>query len=75
MGAHLAALLGSEYASGLGTAALLAADVTDTPLIPKDGEIEIAGINLDEDLMQKIQALEDRTSWWQHRLNRVLNHI
>jgi len=75
MGAHLAALIGSEYASGLGTAALLAADVTDTPLIPKDGEIEIAGINLDEDLMQKIQALEDRTSWWQHRLNRVLNHI
>jgi O-succinylbenzoate synthase len=75
MGAHLAALIGSEYASGLGTAALLAADVTDTPLIPKDGEIEIAGINLDEDLMQKIQALEDRTSWWRHRLNRVLNHI
>ena len=75
MGAHLAALLGSEYASGLGTAALLAEDVTGTPLIPKDGEIEIAGINLDEDLLQKIQAREDRTSWWQHRLNRVLNHI
>jgi len=75
MGAHLAALLNSEYASGLATAALLTQDATDTPLIPKDGEIEIAGINLDEDLMQKIQALEDRTSWWQHRLNRVLNHI
>jgi O-succinylbenzoate synthase len=75
MGAHLAALLGSEYASGLGTAALLTQDVTASPLISKDGEIDIAGIKLDEDLLQKIQALEDRTSWWQHRLNRVLNHI
>jgi O-succinylbenzoate synthase len=75
MGAHLAALLNSEYASGLATAALLTQDVTDTPLIPVDGEIEIGRVNPDEDLLYKTQALEDRPIWWQLRLNRVLNQI
>jgi O-succinylbenzoate synthase len=45
MGAHLAALLASEYASGLGTAALLAEDVTDKPLVPVDGTIPVGRIN------------------------------
>jgi len=34
IGVYLAALLDSDYASGLATAALLTEDVTDTPLIP-----------------------------------------
>ena len=75
MGAHLAALLNSEYASGLATAALLTQDVTDTPLIPVDGEIEIGRVNPDEDLLYKTQAIQDRNIWWQRRLNRVLNQI
>jgi len=75
MGAHLAALLNSDYASGLATAALLTQDVTDTPLIPVDGEIEIGRVNSDEDLLYKTQALQDRNIWWQLRLNRVLNQI
>jgi O-succinylbenzoate synthase len=75
MGAHLAALLNSDYASGLATAALLTQDVTDTPLIPVDGEIEIGRVNPDEDLLYKTQALQDRNIWWQLRLNRVLNQI
>ena len=75
MGAHLAALLNSEYASGLATAALLTQDVTDKPLIPVDGEIEIGRVNPDEDLLYKTQALQDRNIWWQLRLNRVLNQI
>jgi O-succinylbenzoate synthase len=75
MGAHLAALLNSEYASGLATAALLTQDVTDAPLIPVDGEIEIGRVNPEEGLLNTTQALEDRTIWWQHRLNRVLNQI
>jgi O-succinylbenzoate synthase len=75
MGAHLAALLNSEYASGLATAALLTQDVTDTPLIPVDGEITVGRVNPNEHLPKKTPGLEDRMLWWQHRLWRALNQL
>ena len=75
MGVHLAALIVSEYASGLATAALLKEDVTSRPLIPQDGKIEIGRIHVDEDLLQDIKGHEDVTVWWQHRLKRVLNNF
>jgi O-succinylbenzoate synthase len=75
MGAHLAALLNSEYASGLATAALLTQDVTDTPLIPVDGEITVGRVNPNEHLLKKTPGLEDRMLWWQHRLWRALNQL
>jgi O-succinylbenzoate synthase len=72
MGAHLAALLNSEYASGLATAALLTQDVTDTPLIPVDGEIVVERIELDEKSVSMHLADEPKTSWWMNRLKSVL---
>jgi len=68
MGAHLAALLNSEYASGLATAALLTEDVTDSPLIPINGEIPVTRITPNKNALTKLQAPEDRTEWWMERL-------
>jgi O-succinylbenzoate synthase len=56
MGAYLAQALDSEYASGLATAALLADDVTDTPLIPVDGQITNNKINVQLNKIDKLQA-------------------
>jgi O-succinylbenzoate synthase len=73
MGAHLAALLNSEYASGLATAALLTQDVTDTPLIPVDGEIEVSRVQLSDYQTQNLLASDTQAAVWTKRLNAVLN--
>jgi O-succinylbenzoate synthase len=71
MGAHLVARLGEqEFDAGLGTAALLAADVTATPLLPRDGVIEVRRVEPDEDLLQRYAASADRRRWWMERLER-----
>ena len=71
MGAHLAAALGSEeYDAGLGTAALLAADVTSSPLLPRDGAIEVRRVEPDEELLERHTASPDRQLWWMRRLAR-----
>ena len=75
MGAHLAALLGSEYASGLGTAALFAEDVTDAPLFPIDGEILVKRIHPIEDCLIKVRALPERAKWWMNRLEHCLQSV
>ena len=72
MGVYLAALLDSDYASGLATAALLTEDVTDTPLIPINGEIPVTRITPNKNALTKLQAPEDRTHWWMERLERCL---
>lgn len=73
MGAYLAAALPElQFDCGLGTAALLAGDLTNEPLKPVDGAIdvrrvEVSGAKLD------IHAAEDhRADWWFDRLERVL---
>jgi O-succinylbenzoate synthase len=75
MGVHLASLLDSEYASGLATAALLTEDVTDTPLIPIDGEIPVTRITPNKNALAKLQAPADRTSWWMERLEHCLKSL
>jgi O-succinylbenzoate synthase len=67
MGAHLAAALPElEYDCGLGTAALLAADVTDDPLVPVDGSIPVRRV----EVTGGNEASPDRTAWWTDRLTR-----
>ena len=71
MGAHLAAALGEqEYDAGLGTAALLQADVTSSPLLPRDGRIDVRRVEPDEDLLERHTASPERQLWWMHRLER-----
>ena len=73
MGAYLAASIpgGLSYDCGLGTAALLSADVTDAPLLPVDGQIDVRRIDVDPALLDRHAASEERTNWWLDRLRRV----
>ncbi|MFZ4117681.1 MAG: O-succinylbenzoate synthase, partial [Rhodoluna sp.] len=71
-GVYLAALLDSDYASGLATAALLTEDVTNTPLIPINGEIPVIRITPNKNALTKLQAPADRAEWWMERLRRIL---
>ncbi|WBU37008.1 o-succinylbenzoate synthase [Homoserinibacter sp. YIM 151385] len=72
MGAHLAAALPElDYDCGLGTAALLAADVTASPLLPVDGAVEVRRVEPDAELLARHTASPERTAWWHERLARV----
>lgn len=71
MGAVLAATLPElEFDCGLGTAALLAADVTDEPLLPVDGAIPVRRVTLSGRLLDEHAASPERTRWWLDRLSR-----
>ena len=71
MGAHLAGTLPTlEFDCGLGTAALLAADVTDASLLPVDGAIPVHRVDVSEELLAKHVATADRTAWWRERIRR-----
>ncbi len=73
MGAHLAASIpgGLSYDCGLGTAALLAADVTDAPLLPSNGAIDVRRITPSPELLERYAATPERTEWWLGRLTRT----
>jgi O-succinylbenzoate synthase len=72
MGAYLSASLPFiDYDFGLGTAALLAADVTDAPLVPVDGQIDVRRIDVSDALLDRYAAGPDRTQWWLDRLTRT----
>jgi O-succinylbenzoate synthase len=71
MGAWLAASVPQlDYDCGLGTASLLAADVTRGPLVVGDGSIDVRRVELDEDLLTRHQAERERERWWLARLER-----
>ncbi|WP_423919055.1 o-succinylbenzoate synthase [Frigoribacterium sp. 2-23] len=69
MGAYLAASIpGLAHDCGLGTAALLAADVTPEPLLPVDGGVDVRRVDVDVDLLREHAATDDRRAWWLDRL-------
>lgn len=71
MGATLAAALPTlEFDCGLGTAALFAADVTDSPLLPVDGRIPVGRVVPSEELLARHAAPESRREWWLARIER-----
>ena len=71
MGAQLAASVASlEYDCGLGTASLLAADVTRAPLLPDGGSIAVRRVLPDPGLLDRYAADPERTDWWIERLGR-----
>ena len=72
MGAALAASVPDlEYDCGLGTASLLAADVTRAPLLPRDGAIPVHRVRPDPELLDRHAASPERTEWWLERLGRA----
>jgi O-succinylbenzoate synthase len=71
MGLQLAAAIPElDYDCGLGTASLLAADVTDEPLIVSDGQLEVRRPAATEHLLDTHRASPERTAWWTARLTR-----
>ncbi|MBG6056704.1 O-succinylbenzoate synthase [Cryobacterium sp. MP_M5] len=71
MGAHLAAAIpGLDYDCGLGTASLLAADVTREPILPVGGSIPVRRGTPDPDLLDRYAASAERRDWWLARLER-----
>jgi O-succinylbenzoate synthase len=76
MGLALAAALPQlEYDCGLATAALLAADVTDDPLIPVDGMLPVRRAVPSAALLDRHAASADRTAWWMGRLERCYRSL
>lgn len=65
-----AALPDHDLDHGLGTAALLAADVTAHPLLPVDGAVPVREIAADDALLRRYAAPPERTAWWLARLAR-----
>ncbi|WP_432486989.1 o-succinylbenzoate synthase [Kineococcus sp. SYSU DK018] len=63
-----AALPELPFACGLGTGALLTADVTAEPLLPVDGALPVGPARADEDLLERYRAPADREAWWRERL-------
>jgi len=71
MGAWLAASVPAlDYDCGLGTASLLAADVTTRPVRATDGAIGVERVELDAALLAQHAASADRDAWWRARLAR-----
>ena len=73
MGVHLAALLNSDYVSGLATAALLKSDITNESLVPVDGSIAVGRVQVSDQELHTSTAEESRQTWWTMRLTRCLN--
>ena len=62
-----------KYDCGLATAALLEADVTNTPLLAVDGQIQIRTVEPNEELLERFAAPQDRRDWWLQRIERCLD--
>ena len=76
MGAHLAAALPDlRFDCGLGTATLLAGDVTRQPLVPVDGLIDVRRVEIDQQKLDIFEAEDHRIDWWVDRLDRAFKHL
>lgn len=66
-----AALPELPYACGLGTHALLADDVTDNPLVPVDGYLDVRRVDVDDAAWARVAADQQTEMHWQSRLAAV----
>lgn len=69
-GLELAASLPTlDYSCGLATGQLLSADVADLPII--NGQLAVATVSPDEDLLAKYAVPVERLTWWKERTERA----
>jgi O-succinylbenzoate synthase len=66
-----AALPELDFACGLGTGALLTADVVDDPLLPVDGWLPVLRTAPEPTRWEGLSADPERAAWWEARLARV----
>jgi O-succinylbenzoate synthase len=71
--AFAAALPALEFDCGLGTAALFAADVTETPLLPVDGALPVRRMRPDPEALAALAVTPDRAEWWRERIARCFD--
>jgi O-succinylbenzoate synthase len=72
MGAYLAASIPAlDFDCGLGTAALLATDVTEDPLRPENGAIPVRRVTPAGSLLAETAVSDDRFQWWTERIVRT----
>jgi o-succinylbenzoate synthase len=75
-GVALAAALPSlGYACGLGTVALLAADVAVSPLVPVAGALAVRQVAVDPERLEQLAAPPDRADWWRARVMACADHL
>lgn len=65
-----AALPELPFACGLGTVALMAADVAAEPMVAVDGGIRVRDVTADPELLARYAAPIERRDWWLDRLRR-----
>ena len=70
-----AALPELDHACGLGTGALLDADVTRHPLLPASGELAVRRVEPDAELLAEHAAPAERVEWWRDRITAALGHL
>lgn len=71
-GLRLAATLPSlSYACGLGTGALLSADIATLPII--DGAMHVTSVAPDQALIERYSISPDRLDWWRTRIRETWN--
>lgn len=71
-GVALAAALPTlEHACGLATVALFTDDVTRSGLIPVDGALPVLVPEVDDSLLDLLEAPPDRVAWWTERMAAV----
>lgn len=70
-----AALPDLPFACGLGTAALLAEDVTDDPLLPVDGAVPVRPVQVSADRLAVLAADPRETMGWRERLAVVAGDV
>lgn len=76
MGVALAAALPElDYDCGLGTAALLAADVASPSLAPHEGALPVGRVAADPALLQQHTASDERQEWWRARIARCYSEL
>ena len=76
MGAALAASLPElDYDCGLGTAALLSADVVSPALVPRAGALPAGRVTPDASLLDRHAASDDRREWWHARIARCHSEL
>ncbi|UUZ60752.1 o-succinylbenzoate synthase [Nocardioides sp. B-3] len=66
-----AALPNLEHACGLATIQLLTDDVAVSPLLPVDGFLPVAPVELDDEALARLAAPSDRVAHWERRLGAV----
>ena len=70
-----AALPRLDHACGLGTGALLAADVTTAPLLPTGGALPVREVRVDADLLAERAAPAERLEWCRDRIGAAFAHL